>query len=315
MTTSLLMGAALCAGLFAVLSGLFVAYHLLRQRRIVDLNRKGVRYQEWQMWDDAARCFEQALDIDRTHALSHYNLGFVLYHGKHLVDQAATELSAALSAEPDMAAAHYALGHLLFHKTGVVEQAKQHLQEALALQPQLCEAYNTLGLMEIKHDNWTDALSMFTKAVRINETYATAWCNLAISCIYLGRSSEAIDAAQRYAELQPESPMALRNLGNIYGACGRREAAIEQLERARALDATDWIVHFWLGCLHLQTDAPRTAIPCFHEALRLNQGAALVHYNLALCYEAVGNKRLARTYIDQAVELNPQLGDGLIREE
>lgn len=309
---SLILGITVALALFVALSGVIVAVVYLRQRRTARLNHQGVQYQDWRMWEPAIKCYQAALQLDSSHAATHYNLGYALYHGRRVTEPARVHLEKAVELEPGMAAAHYALGHLLFHHRRSVPEAQSHLKRALELKPELAEAYNTLGLMEIEAQNWHGAMECFGNAVDADAACDQAYSNLAIACIYQGRNAEAIAHAQKYAELRPRSAVAHKNLGNIYGACGKREPAIEELQACVTLDAGDWIVHFWLGCLYLQTDQPGKAVRSFHESLRIRGPFGLSHYNLALCYEALGKRDLARRHIDRAVELNPSLGKDLI---
>jgi Flp pilus assembly protein TadD len=112
--------------------------------------------------------------------------------------------------------------------------------------------------------------------------------------------------------MQPGSATAHNNLGNMYGASGRYEDAIGELRRSLQIDPGDWIVHFWLGCLYLQQNSATDAVRAFHQSLRLRGESALIRYNLALCYEAIDERELARNYIDRAIELNPELGTDMI---
>lgn len=295
-----------------LLSGGVAGYYFVRAARVVRYNRTGVRFKDWQMWDQSCIWFQKALALEPRHALSHYNLAFVLYFGKNLPDAAKREFEEAIAADSNMAAAHYALGHLLLHVHGNLEAAERHLQTSIRLNPSLSEARNTLGLVEIKRENWQGAMDRFRTAVGMNSSYDIATCNLAIACVYQGKNSDAIRYAEKYVELQPRSPQAHKNLGNIYGATGRRREAIRELKVTLGLAPSEWIVHFWLGCLYLQTNQPRKATVSFHEALGLRPGFALAYYNLALAYESLGQKKFAREYIDHAIELKPDLGEDLI---
>jgi tetratricopeptide (TPR) repeat protein len=286
---------------------------LIRKTRMIERwNRAGEQFAQWEMWNKALECFQRAIVLDRAHARSHYNLGHVLYHGKKVFDSAASEFRTAISLESGMAEAHYALGHLLFHHNKDIDNARQSLNRAIELDHSLAAAYHTLGFIEITRENWHKAMEMFGKAIAADGSYDAAYRDMAIACIYQGRTMEAIGHAQQYARLQPESAVARNNLGNIYGAAGKRQEALEQFQISRNLEPGNWITHFWLGCLYLQMKEHTKAVVSFHDALERRQGIALAHYNLAMCYEALHRKDLAKKYIEQAIEFNPALGEGLV---
>jgi len=98
-----------------LLSCLIVALFFGRQRKVLRLNVSGVQFKDWKIWDRAIDCFAEALSRDPKNALSHYNLGFVLYFGKNLPEVAKVEFEKAIACDPLMAAALYSLGHLLYH--------------------------------------------------------------------------------------------------------------------------------------------------------------------------------------------------------
>jgi len=298
--------------IFLISTGVVVILYFLRSRNIIKYNKLGLKYQNWEMWNDSVRYFQMALELDANHALSHYNLGFVLYFGKKQVDAAISEFKLAIVKDTKMAPAYYALGHAQFHGKRDLDEAWNNLETAVELDPSLAQASNTMGLIEIKREEWKKAIECFRKAISINERFDSAYCNLSIALSYQGRNSEALDNAQKYAELNPHSALAHNNLGNIYGAAGKRIEAIKALLTSLKINPDDWNVHFWLGCLRLQMSELKKAVVSLHEALKLHGEFALAHYNLALCYEQDNNRALAKKHIEKAIELNPALGENMI---
>ncbi len=298
--------------IFLVLAGGVIVSFMVKSQKVVSYNRKGLQFKDWEMWDDAIRCFQRAITLDANYALSYYNLGFVLYFGKNLTDAAIQVFELAITRNKKLAPAYYALGHALLHGKGALEGAEKKLLKAVQIDPSLARAHNTLGLLEIKRENWKKAIEYFQAAVATDETFESAHCNLSIALIYQGKNSEALQSAQKYADLNPRCALAQNNLGNIYGSCGMKTEAIETLQLSAALNPNDWNVYFWLGCLRLQLKKYKEAIISFQEALQLRGDFALAYYNLALCFEQDGNKIFAKKYIDRAIELNPVLGENFI---
>ncbi len=297
---------------FLVLAGGVILYYYVKSQRVITYNRKGLQFIDWEMWDDAVRCFQRAIELDANHALSYYNLGFALYFGKDLAGAAIPEFERAITRDKRLAPAYYAIGHALFHAKGKLKEAQDNLKKAVQIDPSLAQVYNTMGLIEIKNEDWKRAIEYFQAAVSVNETFGSAYCNLSIAFVYQGKNSDALANAQKYVRLKPHCPLARNNLGNIYGACGMKTEAVDALLISARLKPGDWNVHFWLGCLRLQLKEYKAAIASFHETLRLMGDFALAHYNMALCYERDNNKPLAKKHIERAIELNPALGKNLI---
>ncbi len=298
--------------IFLISTGSIVLFFFIKSTRLITYNQQGLQFKDWEMWDDSIRCFQKALSLDKNHALSYYNLGFVLYFGKDLADAAIKEFECAIAKDAKMASAYYALGHVLFHSKNQLDEATDNLNKAIELDPSLAQAYNTLGLIEIKNENWVMAMEHFKTAFSIDDTFESACCNLSIALVYQGKNFEAMEYAKTYVELNPNSTLAHNNLGNIYGSCGMKTKAVKELLISSSFNPDDWQVSFWLGCLRLQLNDFKKAITSFHKVLQLRGDYPLAYYNLALCYEQNNDKLLAKKYIERAIELNPALGENLI---
>ncbi len=287
-------------------------FYYFRSQQIIKLNKKGLQFKDWEMWDDAIRCFQRAIELDKNHALSYYNLGFVLYYGKKLIDAAIEAFETSLTKNDAFARTYYSLGHAQFHGKGDLENARANLTNAIHIDPDLAQAHTTMGLVEIKMENWKKAIEHFKTALSIDDSLESAYCNLAIALVYQGRNTEAREVSKKYVSLKPESAQARNNMGNIYGSCGMKEEAVKELLVSRSIDSNDWNVHFWLGCLWLQLGNYTKATSSFHHAIQLHGEFGLAHYNLALCYEGNNQKTHAKKHIERALELDPTLGENLI---
>ncbi|MFH1760345.1 MAG: tetratricopeptide repeat protein [bacterium] len=82
---------------------------------MIRLIRKGIKLKEWENWNEALVCFNEAIEIDNKFHLSFYNAGYVLYFGKKLYNQALAAFNTAIALNPNLAEAYYSKGHLLFH--------------------------------------------------------------------------------------------------------------------------------------------------------------------------------------------------------
>jgi tetratricopeptide (TPR) repeat protein len=281
-------------------------------RKIARLNADGLFYSDCGMWDEAIVCFRKAVQKDSHDVLSHYHLGYALYHGKKNTTIAHEEFLAALKEDPNMAEAYYLLGHLQCHARGNRESGEKNLYKALDLFPGCAAAHNTLGTLAIADNNWEKAFEWFTRAITANPSFDSAYSNASIACVYLGRMAQAEKYAVDYVRLQSASALAHNNLGNVYGAIRKYQEAIKEFKESLVLNPNDWMVHFWLGCLYLQIQDFTQAIKSFHCVLQNYAGHALSHYNLALSYEALKMKDNAREHIDKAIALNPKLGENFI---
>jgi Flp pilus assembly protein TadD len=86
-------------------------------------------------------------------------------------------------------------------------------------------------------------------------------------------------------------------------------AAIEQLNRAVAIDPNCPDTHLLLGLAEFQQGDVAKAIPHYRQALKLNPRSYSAHYDLALAYVKEKKLQLARAELEQAVALDPKQAD------
>ena len=79
-------------------------------------------------YDEAIKCYKQAIVIDPDKAAVHYYLGFA-YDEKKMLDEAIAEYEKAIAIDPDYADAHYNLGSAYLSK-GFKDLASDHLYKA-----------------------------------------------------------------------------------------------------------------------------------------------------------------------------------------
>lgn len=92
------------------------------------------------------------------------------------------------------------------------------------------------------------------------------------------------------------------------------DQAIIPLERSAELDPNNLHVWLALGWCHKRNGRLDLAIQALEEALALEGGEAIIHYNLACYWSLAGNRKLALRYLAQALDIEPKYRD-LIPDE
>lgn len=158
----------------------------------------------------AVAAYEKALELDSRFAPAWAALGVPLY----LVATAAdTQAEALATAEKAMAAA----------------------QKALLLSPDLCDGLSTRGfLRQVLRWDWTGAEQDLVRAVQLCPGDPDAWRRYAILLDNLGRTAEALAAAERAVDLDPLGHSAIK-LGQLQLDAGKNAAARATFERAMQL--------------------------------------------------------------------------------
>jgi len=180
-------------------------------------------------------------------AYEHYALGrSVMSHatGGEIegLQEAITELASAVTLDPKFAAAHAQLSiartWLGFHdptrRKDVLPLAKASAERALALDPTLPEGHLARAVYLYRGEPDVAAAAVeFETAVAGLPNDALAHTNFGFLRSYQGRFEEAAALFARAAELDPRG-LVSKQLINALAFLGRRDAALEAIERARA---------------------------------------------------------------------------------
>lgn len=176
--------------------------------------------------DAAEQSFRRAVSEDATYAAPHHNLS-ILYRNRGQFDEADREFWIAVEhgvADPEMSVVRLALD---YRKRGSSDRAVRLLSEGRR---------------------------RFPRSVPI-------WLNSGAFLGELGRFAEARACLERTVELQPDNPIAYRNLAAALVASGEIASGREALARAALLDPTDEEVRRELAALGGPPTGPLRPVP------------------------------------------------------
>jgi Flp pilus assembly protein TadD len=87
------------------------------------------------------------------------------------------------------------------------------------------------GIDHFAHGRTAEAVECYRKALALNEGMAMAWNGLAMALAKQGELDAAIEAARRYAALDPDEPLAHTSLSMLY----QQKGMIPEAEQEKAL--------------------------------------------------------------------------------
>jgi tetratricopeptide (TPR) repeat protein len=213
------------------------------------LQNLGEAYSGERRYDDAVRCFREALEIDHAYGVAHASLGNVYFRQGALAkaaeefDQAqlletknpavfcaygAVELTRsrsehaavlfrrALELKPDSAEAHAGLGQALAMQ-GQRDQAIFHLRSAVRCDPSNGLAHVFLGNLLEGQGDIDAAAEQFAEAVRLNPQRAAFSFDLGRIRRRQGRFEESDRCWQRAIELDPQLKAAVEKARSTIG--------------------------------------------------------------------------------------------------
>ncbi len=121
-----------------------------------------------------------------------------------------------------------------------------------------------------------------------NKIEADHWFERGLELEQVGAPyEEIIQAYQKAAELDPDSPGTFVNLGTVLFNGHAWRDAEEQYKKALAIDPNYALAHFNLGNLYDEQGDAAHALFHYGEAVKLHPGYADAHYNLALLHQAL----------------------------
>jgi tetratricopeptide (TPR) repeat protein len=185
-------------------------------------------------------------------------------------------------------------------------QAVAELKECLALNPNLDQAMTGLAQVLAKLGDTSEAKQWLEKALQYNPQNFRGWYELG-HIETRADPTAAVTAYERAVAIQPNFPLARRDLGMMYIQQKRYGKAAVQLSKAAELGLEEATVFNYLGIAYSQTNQQQKAIESYQKALKLDPALAQVHLNLGFAYEKLNRKQAARQEYDEACRLSERM--------
>ncbi|MDR3098837.1 MAG: tetratricopeptide repeat protein [Paraburkholderia sp.] len=196
----------------------------------------------------------------------------------------------------------FAAAEAAWHR-GETETARVICERLVAANPRDADALHLAGLLELGRDR-TAARAMIGRALAVRESPAFL-VSLALTCHSTAERSTAIHALSRALELRPDFPIALNNLGHLYGEQGDAARASPLFERAIALAPDHAGIHFNYGTMLLNSGDPARAEAVLRRAVEIEPGHANAWNNLAKALLAMSRNTEAQKVLERARMLAP----------
>jgi tetratricopeptide (TPR) repeat protein len=221
---------------------------------------------------------DQVLNANPNNASLHY-LKATIFGFERNSGQAEAELRKTLELDSNYIAAYSALG-ALFINTNQQDRAIAEYQKILEHRPDNATAYTLIGMLNDSRKDYDAAADNYRKALGKDQNAVIAANNLAWLYAVNGKGNldEAVRLAQGVVQKNPNIPGFVDTLGWVYYKKGLYGAAVEQLQKAVALDAR--------GAKDGSSPAPN------------------YHYHLGMALKARGDKDAARRELELAVRLS-----------
>lgn len=168
--------------------------------------------------------------------------------------------------------------------------------------------YN-LGTALIHAGRLDEAIGRFSEALRVNPKAARAEHNWAVALSELGRWDEAAEHYQAAIRIDPDYAAPHRSLGALLSRQGEHEAALLHYERARQLEPDDADTLRDLGGLLTTMGRPAEAVERLRESLSIMPHSAETRSRLAVALNRLGLYAEAIREAESAIRIDPALAE------
>ena len=177
--------------------------------------------------------------------------------------------------------------------------------------------YDARGALYATRDKYTQAISDFTEALKLNPKDSEALNNRGRAYYSQGDHSRAISDYSRAIELSPNFSQAHTNLGNAYYLMGDYSRAILNYDKAIVLNPKYSLAYYNRGLAYNALGDYPHAISDYDRAIEFNLKFSEAYVSRGDAYGSMGNNTSAISDYDRAIELNPKLskayyGRGLV---
>ena len=239
----------------------------------------------------------------------HFSLGILLGSEKQY-KPAQLELEKADALQPGTFEILFNLGQDLY-RGGDLANAQAVLTRALRARPDSSETLYLQAQVEVDQSHPLDALDLLVRARKLapeNIDIVFLMARISMSQNYF---EDAIPLLETGLQSAPRRPDLLAALGESYFMAGKTEKAIEVFNKLIEVEGSARSYAF-LGLSYRNLGRFDEATQQFQHGLKLDPKNTLCFFNLGYIAARQGDVATAETYLDKALQANPDFADALL---
>jgi TolB-like protein/Tfp pilus assembly protein PilF len=212
----------------------------------------------------AAVAARKAIELDETSSEGHTALGMVtLFDFKFAPSE--QEFRRAIELNPNYATAHHWFGNSLLVTLGRFEEAIKEGRRAIELDPLSLIINADLGSTLMIARRYDEAIAQLRKTLALDGNFAYARWNLG-EALYLKGDLAAAIAEYEKASALDDDPEILALLGRAYAEAGKRDKALELLERLKTLGRDHYMRNYVFTIIYAGLGDKTTALDYLEKA-------------------------------------------------
>jgi len=264
----------------------------------------GTKQKQWIA--PAQSACNDAVKLGNAGATGHVCLGLI-DNGTGHYPEAAAEFQLALGLEPTNEGAAIGLAHA-YQLEGKITEAEGAYQQAIQAHPNSRSAYNNFGAFYLGRNDYEKALQMYAKAIQIAPEWYATYSNVGNIYNQMGQYEKAIDPLKKSIAIRP-SYASYVNLGVAYFGLNRFSEAADAYEAAAKLDPQQYVIWGDLGDALFHSGKKDQSLVPLNKAvelakaeLRVNSHDPGVLGDLASYNSLLGDRNNALLYLSQALQ-------------
>ena len=287
-------------------------------------------------FEEAKILIEELIKTDNQN-LELIKLAGLTYINLELWDEAKKLFETAVKLNPEDATSWFYLANS-YEKLGDLISAKNSYVTVISLREEYIEAYKNICIILIKLNDYEGTIKYAQKAKTFDEDYIF---DFIIGTAYLKNKefAKAIKSLEEATKKQPQNISNLNSLGTCYMANGNLEQAIQTYEKVIEINPNSPMTYYNIGSAYQVLQKHEEAINYFNKALEIEEDEsflvaltiseiklelyenALKHYkqlallcpnkenykyNIATCYESLGEIPTAIKMLEEIIYINPK---------
>jgi tetratricopeptide (TPR) repeat protein len=207
----------------------------------------------------------------------------------------------------DMVVAFYQAG-LAEMRAGCHAEAESYCRQALDQNPDYADALHLMGLLSLQHQQYDAAAEWLSRAIR-SDPQPLYLRSLGTTLLKQGRREEALQVVDKAVQLKPDDPDLWRNLGDALVELDRPQDAIPSFEHALKLNPHHFDAAYKLALLLNQADRYEEALSWFNRCEELQPDHFQAIYMRALTLQNLRRFEEALACNQRAFALDPTSAD------
>ena len=247
--------------------------------------REGNKYRDEGNYEQAAKLFSEAIELNPENALAWHNRGWA-YTEQKKYSQAMNDFNKATALNPNWELPYFGRGWVLNLQREYQEAVREY-DKVIDLNPNYAIAWNNRGAAKSWLNQMGDAIADYSKAIKLNPNYAKAYENRGKAYGALGNESRSSADLERAAKINRSNKGGDKSIEQAIALNkkGEYNSAMEVLNQAAELYPDNEFIFVNRGNIYNDNFRDyEAAIADYNKSLEINPKFSWAYHNRALAY-------------------------------